>query len=220
MMEVLSTSVSELYSSVVSYMPKLFLALIVLVAGYFAGKIVENVSRNLLLRFRFETYLRDKSSISAAFIFSVIFKWAVYLYFLQYASEIAKIGVLTAILSEIISIIPGVIGATAVLLGSYVIGIYVKDEMLRAKELYANILGKLVFFFILYVGIATALELLKIPTTLINTIFLLFVGAVALGIAIAIGLGLKDLVAEAAENYIKSHGKAGRKRSTGRRKKR
>lgn len=218
MIEALSTSLNELYSGIVAYLPKLLLALVVLVAGYFAGKIVENISRNLLLRFRFESYLRDKSNISAAFIFSVIFKWAVYLYFLQYAAQIAKIGVLTAILSEIISIIPGVVGATAVLLGSYAIGIYVKDEMLRTKELYANILGKLVFFFILYVGIATALELLRIPTTLINTIFLLFVGAVAVGIAIAIGLGLKDLVAEAAENYIKTHSTRASKRTARQRK--
>ncbi len=205
MMEVLTTCF-------VSYAPKLFRAALVLVAGYFAGKIVENVSRNILLRFKFESYLRDKSNLSAAFIFSVIFKWAVYVYFLQYAAQIAEIGALTAILDKVISIIPGVIGATAVLLGSYAIGIYVKDEMLRTKELYANVFGKLVFFFILYVGIATALELLKIPTTLINNIFLLFVGAVAVGLAIAIGLGLKDIVAEAAENYLKGY-----KRTTTRR---
>jgi len=213
MVEVLSTSVAEIYSSFVSYVPKLFLAAIALVAGYFAGKIVESVSRNLLLRFKFETYLRDKSNISIAFIFSVIFKWAVYAYFLQYAAQIAEVDALVAIMDKIIAIIPGVIGATAVLLGSYAIGIYVKDEMLRTKELYASVLGRLVFFFILYVGIATALELLQIPTTLINTIFLLFVGAVAVGLAIAIGLGLKDIVAEAAENYIKGYRESSRKRT-------
>ena len=196
---------SMLAQQTVEYLPNLVLALLVVVGGYIAGKIVETISYRLISSTAVERFYRERTYLSVAFIFSLIFKWATILYFLQYAANIAKIDALVNLMGAVISILPGVIGATAVLLGSYGIGLYIKDDIFRSREFYGNLLGKLIFLFILYVGITTSLQLLHIPTDLLNYLLLLIVGASAFGLAIAIGLGPKDIAKETAESYFREY---------------
>ncbi len=212
--EIATTFVQKL----IAYIPNLVLAALVLVGGYIAGKVVETVTFKLLSRTTIEKFYKERTYLSVAFIFALIFKWVTILYFLEYAAEIAKITALVNLLNSIIVIVPGIIGAAAVLLGSYGIGLYIKDDIFRTKEFYGNMLGKLIFLFILYVGITISLQLLHIPTALLNYLLLLIVGAFAFGIALAIGLGLKDLVAEVAESYIKEYIQTGGKQTRSRKK--
>lgn len=221
MMELLTTSLAMGYKAAVYYIPRLITAAIVVIIGWFIGKLIGRISHNIIERFKFEAYLMEKSNISVAFIFSVIFKWAIYLVFLEQAAEIIGVSAITNMFRGLVRIIPNIIGAAAVLLGGYAIALYVKDEMLLSKEFYADLLGKLIFFFILYITVATALDVLHIPTTLINDIFLLFIGALALGAGIAIGLGLKDVVRDLAAQYVskyKGEEKAGSKRARAKKK--
>ena len=64
-------------------------------------------------------------------------------------------------------------------------------------------MGKVIFFLIIYLSIALALPFVGINPTLINNILLVAIGSVGLGIAIALGWGLKDVVREAAQDYAK-----------------
>ena len=73
--------------------------------------------------------------------------------------------------------------------------------MKKMKEIYASLVSKVLFFFIIYVAIALALPILGIPATLVNNILLVIIGSVGIGIAIALGLGLKDAVAIISKKY-------------------
>ncbi|MDY6761416.1 MAG: hypothetical protein SVY41_00035, partial [Candidatus Nanohaloarchaea archaeon] len=64
------------------------------------------------------------------------------------------------------------------------------------------LLGKTIFFFVLYVAFATALEMARIPTQLLNNILLILVASGGLAFSIAAGWGLKDVFQDEAERYI------------------
>jgi hypothetical protein len=68
---------------------------------------------------------------------------------------------------------------------------------------YSDIVAKILFFLILYISIAMALPLVGIDPTLVNNILLVIIGSVGLGLAIAIGLGLKDTIARMAKKKLK-----------------
>ena len=74
---------------------------------------------------------------------------------------------------------------------------------MKTKKTYATLVGKVLFFFILYVAIALALPILGVPSALVSNILLIIIGSVGVGIAIALGLGLKDAVADISKRYAK-----------------
>ena len=106
-------------------------------------------------------------------------------------------------ISEINTFIPRIIGAAAIIIVGYVIAEYIKNHLKSTKSLYAIITGKIFFFFVLYVAIALALPILGVPATLVNNILLVIIGSLGIGVAIAMGLGLKDAVSDISKRYVK-----------------
>ncbi|MCK4555354.1 MAG: hypothetical protein KAT83_02000, partial [Candidatus Aenigmarchaeota archaeon] len=158
-----------------------------------------------------DSHLKEKEQLSfkLSSVLGTVSKWVLYLVFLQQAAVQLNVEAISISINEIVNFIPGVIGAVVVLIASYAIAIYVKEEIVGSKGLYQNMIGKVIFFLIVYVGIATALPLIEINAVLINNILLILIASLGLGIALAIGLGLKDTVAELSKGYVK---KANKKR--------
>ena len=69
--------------------------------------------------------------------------------------------------------------------------------------MWGTLTAKILFFFIIYVSIALALPVLGISSALVNSILLIIIGSVGLGTAIAIGLGMKNAVADVSQRYVK-----------------
>jgi len=80
---------------------------------------------------------------------------------------------------------------------------YIKDKVVHSKTFYGELIGNLIFFIIIYVSVALALPFVGIDPTLINWILIVIVASLGAGLAIAIGLGLKEVVAESARGYAK-----------------
>jgi len=85
----------------------------------------------------------------------------------------------------------------------YILAEYIKAQLKKTNQAHALIIGKVLFFFVLYVAIALALPILGIPATLVNNILLVIIGAIGLAVAIALGLGMKDAVADISKRYVK-----------------
>ncbi|MBU4246504.1 MAG: hypothetical protein ABIF85_06935 [Nanoarchaeota archaeon] len=202
----LEFALTNLYQSIVVGFPALVYAVIVLVIGYIIGRVVGAVVEKMLIRVNLDKYVTEHEHIALnlSAIFSIIAKWWIYFVTIQAVADILEIPVLISIVDSIINFIPGVIGATLVLLVSYGAAIYAKEQILGSKELYSSIVGKILFFLIVYVGISTSLNILKVDTFLIDNILLLIVGAVSLGLAIALGFGLKNVVEETARDYSRA----------------
>lgn len=198
------TVLEQLAQSVIGGVDNVVYALIVLVIGYIIGKISAAVVVKALQEAKVDKrlkYTHLKFTVSS--VTATVVKWVVYLVFLQQAAAILSIAVISSVVDQIIAFIPGIAKAAIILLAADAIGIYLKYDVIGAKQAATKLVGDLVFAIVLYVGIATALPQVGISAELINQMLLLMVGALALGVAIALGLGLRSAVEGVAKDYVK-----------------
>jgi len=192
-------------NNVVTGIPALILAILWLLLGYVAGQVVYKVVKEILVRVKFDEYLAEKEKLRQKFsdIFSMIAKWVVYLVFVPIAVEFLGIPAFTALVTNIIRFLFGVIQFAIVIIVGYITASYIKDRVISSKSVYGNIVGQLIFFLTVYVSIALALPFLGIDPTIIQWILLVIIGSLGVGVAIALGWGLKDVVSELAKDYVR-----------------
>jgi hypothetical protein len=201
-----------LWYSFLAELPNMITAILILVIGFIAGKVVSKVSKEVLMRVKIDKYIteKEKFKISISDLGSLISKWVVYILFIQMGVAALGITELTVLVSSAVNFLFGAVGAVVIILVGYIFAYFVKDEIVHSKTFYGDVVGNLIFFLIVYVSVALALPFVKIDPTLINWLLIVIVGSLGLGLAIAIGLGLKDVVAQTAKGYEKKF-KASRK---------
>lgn len=190
------------------FVPALFYATVLLVVGYILGRITYSVVNRVLEHTQVDEYFEEEGHLELELsrLFAELGKWIIYFVFLQAATEKLGVEPVTQLLQELVQWIPNVIGAIAIFLAGYGIAIYTKDYIIGEETIYADLLGKIVFFFVLYISVATALPLAGVQTEILNNILLILIASAGLGLAIgggiAAGLGLKDIVQDEAEDWI------------------
>lgn len=195
--------VQTLWYNFITSLPGFLAAIVWLIIGFIVGKVIGRVVKEILVRVKIDTYVTHKQHMmfKISDVFSLIARWWIYLVFIQQATIFLNVAALTQFTGQIINFLPNMVGAGIIVIVGYVLATYLKDKIITSKTLYSDIVGKLIFFLLIYVSIALALPLLKIDPTIVNWILLIIVGSIGLGLAIALGLGLKDVVAEVAKEY-------------------
>lgn len=177
-------------------------AILTLIVGWIIGLAVGKITKQIILRLKLDQYIsRGKRPLfRLSDVFSLIFKWWIYVLAIWTAVGILGIPALTEVMQAIVmSFIPGLVKAIVIVMVGYAIGEYVKKQIEATKIAYSSLMGNIFFFFIIYVAIAMALPLIGIDPT----ILLIIMGSIGVGLAIALGLGLKDIVATIAKKYEK-----------------
>ncbi|MFH0832511.1 MAG: hypothetical protein V1900_02200 [Candidatus Aenigmatarchaeota archaeon] len=196
---------SNLTEQTVTFLPNLVGAILLLIIGLVLGKVFGRVVGEILDRLKLDYYVTEteKPAVSLSGFFALITRWWIYVAFVTAAIGVLGVMELTQWMRSVLYFIPNIIGAAIIIIVSYVIGVYIKSQLKKTKEPYALIIGKVIFFFVMYVGIAIALPVLNIPAGLVNNILLLIIGSLSLGLAIALGLGLKDAISDVSKRYVK-----------------
>jgi hypothetical protein len=193
-------------------------AFCILVIIMFAGVAVANVLGKVLRLFfkelKFEKFLAshgvDDAFVGFTFtdISVAVLKLYVVVAFLGIASDIVRVPMLTYVAVQAISYLPSLVQGMVILLAGLMAGDYITDKIKVNKKIpFANSVAILIELFIAYNALVIAMPLLlpaADPSLLIWS-FLVVLGALAfavgLGTAIAIGLGLKDTVADVAKKH-------------------
>ena len=204
---VLADVLTTLTVGTVAFLPNLVSAVILLVIGLVVGKVVGRVVKEVLDKVKVDYYVSEthKPMVQISSLFSVVSRWWIYLAFIAAALSRDVLGItqLAIWVAEINSFIPKIIGASLILVVGYALGEYIKGHIKKTNTLWGTLTAKVLFFFILYVSIALALPILGISTSLVNSILLVIIGAVGLGVAIAMGLGMKDAVSDVSQRYVR-----------------
>ncbi len=204
---VLVDILANLTAGAANFLPNLVSAVILLVIGLVVGKIVGRVVKEVLERVRLDYYVSEthKPAISLSALFSVIARWWIYLAFIAAALSRQVLGIdsLALWISEVQAFIPRIIGAAVIMVVGYVLAEYIRGHIKKGPTLYGALVGKVLFFFVLYVSVALALPILGISSALISNILLVIIASVGLGVALALGLGLKDAVSDVSKRYVK-----------------
>ena len=189
----------------VNFIPNLVAAVVLLIIGLIVGKVVGRVVKEVLNKVKLDYYVTEteKPVISLSNLFSLITRWWIYIGFITSAVGVLGIGELTIWMRTVLNFLPNVIGATVIMVVGYVLAEFIKEQMKKMGKAYSVIIGKITFFFIVYVSIAIALPILNIPATLVSQILLIIIASMGAGVAIAVGLGLKDALSDVSKRYVK-----------------
>lgn len=187
--------------------PRILVSIIILIIGWIIGTIVGRVTKEIIMRLKVDQYISKgkKPMVRLSDMFSIIFSWAIYLVAITaaFSKDIWGIATLENIMTGVISFISGAIIAIIVVVVGYAIAEYIRRQVEASKMAFSELMGRVLFFLIIYIAIAIALPKVGIDASLVNNILLIIVASAGIGFAIALGLGLKETIAEMAKEYRK-----------------
>jgi len=211
---VLTASFQNLWFGIVSFVPNLIIAIIILILGWLIGALfaraIWQLFRSLrvdeaLRRAGFESFLRRGGTNldSGAFIGGLV-KWFVILVFLVAALNVLGLNQVNLFLQEVVlAYLPRVIVAALILLVGGVIGDTVDRVVVTAARTAeirsANLAGTVAKWAIWIFTILVALSQLGIAAAFSQTLFTGIVIAVSLALGLSFGLGGQDAAARFIE---------------------
>lgn len=187
-------------------------ASITLLVGMVAGRIIGRLVREIVARSKIDEWIVSEEHVKfrISHVLDLVARWIIYFVFIRQAAIFLGVAAISEFVNSIINFIPNLLGGTLLIIVGYAIAIYLKDKIISSKTFYSDLTGKLIFFFVVYVSIALALPFVGIDASLINNILLVIAGSVGLGLAIAVGFGLKDVVRDIGKDYAKKFRKGGK----------
>jgi hypothetical protein len=194
-----STGLSNAFSEVATFIPKLVVFLIVLIVGYFIARALEKLVSRMLIRVGFDrlaerggikTVLAHSKYDAAGILAKIVF-YAIMLFVLDVAFGVFGSNPISGFLHGVIAYLPLVFIAVVIIVITAAIAAAVKrmiENSLTGMP-YANVLGNLAWGFILALGIIAAVNQLHIAQNVLNAVLYAALAALA-GIAIvAVGGG-------------------------------
>jgi len=202
----IGNSVERGFTEFFAWLPALLGALAILVIGYFVAKVVSGLVWRGLHRVGFDRTLHagqggsfvQKITSSPSKLIGTIAFWAVLLGAISLAVSVLGIEALTNFVAAIYAYLPNVLAALLIFLVASAIAAGVAT--LVTKTMGGTALGKIVATAapILVMTIATfmILDQLMIAESIVTITYAGLIGAIALGSALAFGLGGRDVAKE------------------------
>jgi hypothetical protein len=223
--DAMMASLAAALSLLMSAIPKVLAFAIILIVGWFIASLVERGVAALLRAVNFNELARrsgfadfvDKmnAGADASGMIGLVVKWFVRLIALVVAFDALGLPAVSDVLRQLLLWLPNVVVALVVMviggLAARALSSLVRGAAAEAGLSNANFLAKLASALVWAFAIVVAVNQIGVATTLVNTLFMAFVGALALGAALAFGLGGRETAGEIVrEWYAKAHDNAGK----------
>lgn len=202
-------SVERAFVVFFAWLPALIGALAVLLIGYFVAKIVGKLVYRVAHRAGLDRTLHggpggnvvSKITSSPSRLLGTVAFWAIFLSAISLAASVLHIKALTAFVGAVWSYLPNVIAALAIFIVAGLLATAVSK--LASRVMGDTGIGRVVATGvpILVMTIATfmILEQLKIAPAIVTITYAALLGAIALGSALAFGLGGREVAARMLE---------------------
>jgi len=199
-------SVERGFTVFFAWVPALIGALLVLIIGYFVAKFVGNLVTRVLKRAGLDRTLHSgqggqwiaKATASPSSLLGGVTFWALFLGAISLAVTVLGIGALTDFVAAIYSYLPNVLMALVIFLVAGALAGAIAG--LVARTMGDTALGKIVGTVapVLIMAIAgfMILDALQIAETIVTITYAALMGSVALGMALAFGLGGREVAAQ------------------------
>jgi len=197
--------VQSLGSQLATFLPTLVIALVILGVGWFLAKLVEGVVVRILKTVALDK-LADQLQLSAVLtkggirhklseLIGIIVYWLVMLAVVTIVFNYLQLTVAAELFKTVVAFLPNVIAAVFILiLGIFAaafISTTVRTAASNAGIQQAGLLAQLTQTVVVIFAAVGALQQLQVP--FFGEVFLIILGGISLGCAIAFGLGCKDL---------------------------
>ena len=156
-------------------------AVILIVVGIIVGNIVGYALRKAVDKARIE----KAKGYSFFRLFITIIKWSIYILFLNLALNQLEVPQFTNWLTDVLVIIPALVGALLLIIVGFVIAIYLKDSIEDSKVEGWQMLSNIFFYFVLYVFMVFAFKtaLISLDKNTVNLLVIILTTIMAAGIA-------------------------------------
>lgn len=212
--DVLSDSFQNILTGVVSFIPSLVIAIVIVFAGWIIGAAVSKIVEQLIKAVRVDKALqaagfdavveRSGFKLNSGRFLGELLKWFVIVVFLVAAFDVLGLSQVNDFLrGVVIGYLPQVIASVLILLISAVVAEAMRKIVIasaKAGQVHsANLLGSVTKWAIWIFAVLAALFQLGIASTFIQTLFTGAIVALAIALGLAFGIGGQD----AARDYIK-----------------
>lgn len=201
-------TINEIQSSLSTWLPSVLGAILLLLVGWLVARIIQVVIARLLLRLGLDR-LADRTGIARglttigvqrtlSYLLARITYWLILIFFILLAlGALGLTDVVTSALNSFFAFLPRLVAATVIfLVGAFIariVGDAVTAMTLQSDIPSGRVLGQAVRYSLLLVVVILALDELGVQTTILTTIIIVTVAAIALGLALAFGLGNRQL---------------------------
>ena len=218
-METVTRSLSQGLGSIMSALPALIGALIILIIGYIIAKVLQAITTRVLQGMGFQGWM-EKGGIKQFFdrsqtqqtplsIIGKLVFWLVFFIAITMAVDTLGISAISDVLAQFIAYIPQIIAAILILVLATLLATFVAGIVRGATG--SNIVGSVAQYGIIVFAAFAALTQLGIAEELIAPTFLILLGAVALAAALAFGLGGQSTARQLVEQGYQKGGEAKQK---------
>src|ERR687890_1394690 len=208
----ISDSLQQGLDSLFGFIPNLIGFLLILIVGYFVARIVKTVVSKLLDKVGLDDHLHsgqtgeyvEKVSPGASpsrLIGSVVF-WFIFLFVLSAAIGALQIPAVTAFMNQVLAYLPNVIVAVLIFMIAGVVAAAVGGLVRRTMgdTPTGKVIASVVPALVMGIAIFMILNQLRIAPEIVQITYTALIGALALGLALAFGLGGREVAAEMLRN--------------------
>ncbi len=200
-----------------NYVPRFLVALLLLFVGYLVARWLERGTERLLRRIRFHRLLerggvmdvvgRSGSHINPNRVAGHLVFWTVMFTFLIVAANAAGFDSLATVFSELVSYVPSVIAAIVIIIVGIVLGAFVGGLIMASAGAIRGgpTLARVGRGGVIVLAVFMALQELGVATEIVTTAFAILFGAVALAMALAFGLGNRELAGEVTRHWYEQY---------------
>jgi Conserved TM helix len=206
----ITTSIQEGLDEFFAFIPELIAAIVIVILGYFVAKIIGNIVHRVLARAGLDRSLQSgqaanwvqRVTSSPSRVIGKLAFWAIFLGAISLAVSVLGINALTDFVAAVYAYLPHVIAAALIFLVAGAVSAGV--AALATRTMGDTPTGKFVATAapILVMSIATFMILteLGIAEQIVVITYAALLGAIALGMALAFGLGGRDVAARMLED--------------------
>ena len=195
----LTQGIEQAWTAFMTFIPKLLLAAIILVVGYFIAKLLCRALSAVLRKVGFDRLVErggvkrvlERTKYDASSLLGRILFYAILLIALQFAFGVFGPNPVSDILNQLVAYLPNIFVAVLIVIIAAAVGKAVKDilQATLAGLSYGRFLATLASTFIIAVGVFAALNQLRIAPAIVNGLFYALLAIFAGSAIIAIGGG-------------------------------
>jgi hypothetical protein len=206
--EAVLASLRTLWAKIVSFMPEIIGAILVLVLGLILAHFLSKLARKLVELTKVDTFIKkidaaeklEEAGLKLSFksLIGWIVKWFIIIVTLIAVVDILKLDQITSFLEEVARYLPNVIVAVIILAIGLVVGQFVHDVVEKSAKTSkltkhtADMLAIVAKWAIVIFSLLISLSQLHVGANLIEILFTGLVAGLALAFGLAFGLGGKE----------------------------
>ena len=200
----------NLWVGFINILPGIVAAIIILIIGYFISLGLGHLVRIILEKAGLNKYSETHKMagivghIRLSHLFGEIIKWYVFVVFISAAVGVLNLGQLSTILNEFVLWLPNVIVAAIIIIFGIALAHFVSMKIEEHTEMKGTrFLVKIFKIVLIYIVAVIALNQIGVDVGILENTFLILIGALAVGIAVALGIGLGKSFGPQGKNIIK-----------------